>query len=238
MRQYYECDLVMLCGLLSVTLVGEIEGLQEINDRMYYLYQLNRAPLSRFAKMLRPILRHMFTHPTSEEIKTFWNTMITTRPPADGENWVLSGWITAFCYWNEEGRFSSQAPSFPVLDGELYPTVPVKNIPAGSASVPVKVTMNEKLCDCTLVAGSVGIQAFSLAQQEIPADTIPSKFTEYEVPPSKQDPYGLQAIYPLSGWWLLERTTAEGDGSYHCAGVNSVGRIKEKEPTFITIDLT
>lgn len=237
MQQYFECDLVMLCGLPSVTLLGEIEDWQEINDRIDYLYQLDRVPLTRFANMLSPILRHMihsFTHPTSEEIKTFWNTMITTRPPADGEFWVLSGWITAFCFWNEEGKFSSHEPSFPMLDGEIYPTVPVKNIPAGSASVPVKVTMKEKLCDCTLVAGSVGIQALSLAQQEFPADTMPSNFTDYQVPLSTQDPYGLQAIQPVSGWWLLERTTAEGDGSYR---VNSVERIKEKESTFISIDL-
>ncbi|PON30867.1 hypothetical protein TGAM01_v200287 [Trichoderma gamsii] len=241
MQPYYECDLVMLCGLPSVTLLGEIEDWQEINGRIDYLYQLDRAPLTRFANMLRPILRHMihsFTHPTSEEIKSFWNTMVTTRPPVDGEYVVLSGWITAFCNWNEEGTFSSHASSLPGLDGELYPIVQVKNLPAGSASVPVKVTINEELCDCTMVAGSVGIQAFSLEQREIPADTMSRKSQKVETPPSKQDPYGLQTIQPVSGWWIVERTTVKGDGSYHSAGVNSVERIKEKGSAFITIDLT
>ncbi|KAM0460012.1 hypothetical protein ACHAO4_002140 [Trichoderma viride] len=203
MQQYYECDLVMLCGLPSVTLLGEIEDWQEIHDRIEYLYQLNRAPLSKFANMLRPILRHMihsFTHPTSEEIKAFWNTIVTILPPGSVEFSALSGWITAFCYWNEEGALASHGPSNAMLDGELYPTIPVRRIPAGSASVPVKVTINEEICDCTLIAGSVGIQAFSLAQQEVPADTMSSRSTEGEVPPSKPDSYCLQAIQPVSGW--------------------------------------
>lgn len=65
-----------------------------------------------------------------------------------------------------------------------------------------------------------------------------SRSTEDEVPPSKPDSYGLQAIQPVSGWWIFKKITAEGNGSDHRAIVDSVERIEENESAVIIIDHT
>lgn len=213
MQKYYKFQMMLMCGLPSVTLLGKIEDWQEIFDRIDYLRQFGDQP-SEFADMLRPILRHMilsFTHPTSKEVMTFWNTIATRVPLGSGGDSAISGWIAAFCFWDEKGEVESRRPWNTVLDGEKYPSIPVDRIPAGSASVPVAVTKNEKIVQCTMVAGSVGIQASSLAQLEVPAEVMPSRFTDDEGPLSKLDIYGLQAIQPVSGWWIFEKNIAEGD---------------------------
>ncbi|UKZ64982.1 uncharacterized protein TrAtP1_006185 [Trichoderma atroviride] len=205
MQKYYRCDLVTNCGLPSVTLLGEIEDWREIRDRLDYLCQFGDQP-SEFADMLRPILRHMihsFTHPTTEEIITFWKAIATDFSLGlIGENTKITGWITAFCFWDEEGKVELRRPWNTLLDGENYPAIPVNRIPAGSACVPMKAIIHGNTIECTMIAGSVGIQASSLAQQEVP-EAIPSRSTEDEVSSSKPDTDGLQVIQPVSGWWVF-----------------------------------
>jgi hypothetical protein len=214
MQRYYRCRMILCCGLPSVTLLGELGDWEAILHRIDYLSQFGDQP-SEFANMLRPILRHMilsFTHPTSKEVMTFWNTIATSVPLGSGGDSAISGWITAFCFWNEQGEVTSRNPwRDTVLDGENYPLIPVDDIPAGSASVPVEVKIHGEVFQCTMVAGSVGIQASSVAQQEIPAETMSNRSTEDESSPSKSDTYGLQAIQPVSGWWIFENKVGEGD---------------------------
>ncbi|KAL7897157.1 hypothetical protein HDV63DRAFT_395732 [Trichoderma sp. SZMC 28014] len=206
MQKYYRCTLVKHCGLPSVTLLGEVEDWRVIRGKLDYLRQFGDLP-SQFADMLHPILRLMinsFTHSTSEEIINFWKTMATDFSLGMvGETTKITGWIATFCFWDEEGRAQLRRPWNTLLDGENYPIIPVNRIPAGSACVPMKAIMSGNRVECTAIAGSVGIQAFSLPQPGVPAETTSSRSTEDELPPSKLDADGLQVIQPISGWWVL-----------------------------------
>lgn len=113
----------------------------------------------QFAAMLRPILRRMvrsFSDPSSPETLDFWNTIVHRNRMGSGTDY-LSGWLTAFCFWDEKGK--AKATWHPVLEDVTYPSVDVDKVPAGFACVPVSVDDNGHEYKATMVAGSVGILA-------------------------------------------------------------------------------
>ncbi|EHK39443.1 hypothetical protein TRIATDRAFT_253314, partial [Trichoderma atroviride IMI 206040] len=196
MQQYYRFTFTLLCGIPSVTLAGEISDWEGILSRIDHLYQFGDEP-SRFADMLRPILRYMilsFTDPTNAEVIRFWNTIVNEVPRGSGPQTSISGWMSAFCFWDEEGRVNLPQSWNVILDGVAYPSIPTDAVPAGSAVIPVTVeTSNcEETLKCTLVAGSVGIQAFS---PEVQQEDISRSLTSIESP--------LTAVQPVSGWWIF-----------------------------------
>lgn len=158
MQKYFSYKMIMSCGLPSVTLLGRVEDWEDILSRLDKLDLFGDEP-RHFASMLRPILRHMvlsFADPSSTEVLNFWNTMVHQNAMGSGNNY-LSGWLTAFCFWSEDGKAKSAL--HPFLKGATYPIVKIDEVPAGFASVPVQVNDYGYDYKATMIAGSVGILA-------------------------------------------------------------------------------
>ena len=169
--------------------------------------------------MLRPILKHMilsFDDPTSVEVKNSWNTIAHERLIGSGSE-CLTGWITAFCFWNEYGRAKRLDRDNVQFKNVKFPTVDFDRIPARSASVPVKVNDNGHEYSATLVAGSVGIAAFSsnVSSEEgalvpgMPSASLQSDGRRISLGerPLHDVSGGTQlrdTIQPVSGWWVYE----------------------------------
>lgn len=167
MQKYFSYRLTVCCGLPSVTLLGCVEDWENILNRLDRLDLLGDEP-RQFATMLRPILRRMvqcFSDPSSPEILNFWNTIVHRHSVGSGTDY-LSGWLTAFCFWDKDGK--ARRPQNPVLDDVTYPTVDIDDVPAGFASVPVTVNDYGHEYKATMVAGSVGILATA---STIPGDS-------------------------------------------------------------------
>lgn len=185
MQKYFSYGFTVCCGLPSVTLLGSEEDWVNILHRLDKLDLLGDEP-RRFAAMLRPILSRMvrcFTDPSNTEILDFWNTIVHRHRRGSGTDY-LSGWLTAFCFWDEDGK--AKRASCSVLDGVEYPSVDVDQVPAGFVSVPVSVNGNGHEYKATMVAGSVGIlatastiqRASDLAQDSINTSPRPTVQSE------------------------------------------------------------
>ncbi|KAG8166665.1 hypothetical protein KVR01_002354 [Diaporthe batatas] len=162
MQKYFSFDGGVTCGLPSVTLLGDVGDWEDILGRLDKLDLLGDEP-RQFADMLRPVLRSMirsFAEPTSAEVITFWNTVVHQEELGSGTD-SLSGWLMAFCYWDEYGKANGLPRDVKVLDGRVKYVVDVDKVPAGFASVPVSVDDGGEQYEATLVAGSVGILATS-----------------------------------------------------------------------------
>ncbi|KAI9150871.1 DUF4419 domain [Paramyrothecium foliicola] len=190
MQKYFSYGMSLTCGIPSITLLGQQSDWQMIFTRLDKLEQLGEEP-THFAKMLRPVLAYMilsFEQPTSPGVVNFWNKMLTDHVRGSGMDY-LSGWLGAFCYWSAEGKANRVASNGFGLDGIAYPVVDLDNVPEGFASVPVRVNDNGMIHECTMLAGSLGIEALSFAQ------------------PSRGEHNRSQAsdtIQPLSGWIMFE----------------------------------
>lgn len=209
MQKYFSYGVCVTCGIPSVTLLGEVDDWKDILARIDKIELLGEEPV-QFAKMLRPIAEHMvlsFETPESFEVIEFWNTIIHRVSLSSGTDY-LTGWLTAFCFWDEDGKAKTFGRE--MFGGITYPTVEVDKVPAGTASVPITVT-DGRTYEATMVAGSVGIAATSSdgarLQDETTPGTAPTSSSESGEQRGAQSVV-RDTIQPLSGWWVCENEPA------------------------------
>uniref|UniRef100_A0A0D2XU63 DUF4419 domain-containing protein n=1 Tax=Fusarium oxysporum (strain Fo5176) TaxID=660025 RepID=A0A0D2XU63_FUSOF len=192
---------------IALTLLGEVTDYEDILKRLDKLEEMGEEPI-QFANLLRPILRNMvlsFTQPSDRAIHTFWN-QIADMDRMSGSN-KMTGWITAFCYWDDEGKVHPPSRANCTLEGLMYPYVETDNIPCGYVTVPVEVDDNGTLYDCKMLAGSVGIQAVPGSEGYVPAfDPYEKRRRDVEVDEKKL------GIKPVTGWMIYEFVERKGPG--------------------------
>ncbi|RGP81417.1 duf4419 domain protein [Fusarium longipes] len=196
MQKYFSFAMSMTCGIPSVTLMGEISDWQAILARLDRLDQLGKEP-AEFAEMLKPILEHMILSlekPDDANVIRFWNTIATRNSRSSGTPYI-TGWITAFCFWDDKGRAKKRHVKS-VLDGVMYPSVSIDRVTVGVASVPVKINDNGNIISSKMVAGSFGIQASTMTQDRTS-------------PGSSSSVSELNSVQPLSGWLMYEEEAME-----------------------------
>ncbi|KAE8140332.1 hypothetical protein BDV38DRAFT_280328 [Aspergillus pseudotamarii] len=199
LQKYFDYEIALDCGIPTVTLLGERDDWEQMLCKLDPICRLGEEPTC-FVSLLRPVLRRFvasFDNPTSPDIIDFWNKC-AHKSGGSGTHY-LSGWLTAFCFWDDEGRsLFGHGPRKEVslgewdgecagceLDGIYYHRMDSWQIPAGVGSVPVNVRDYDSTeHSMVMLAGLPGIQAVS----------------------SGLDGSGpLDSIRPLSGWWIYEK---------------------------------
>ncbi|PNP78561.1 hypothetical protein FNYG_08109 [Fusarium nygamai] len=220
MQKYFSYGMCLTCGIPSVTLLGEISDWETILTRLDRLDQLGKEP-TEFAEMLRPILKHMimsFEKPEDAKVRRFWSTIATRNPVGSGTDYI-TGWITAFCFWDERGKPKHRYET-DVLAGVAYPSVDIDDVPVGVASVPVKINDNGKIISSKMVAGSFGIQVTTKIQENSTEETSSTRGGSRTrlrslVGPQQDSTEAtgsdseLNAIQPISGWLMYEDEAKE-----------------------------
>jgi hypothetical protein len=161
------------CGIPSVTLLGEVSDWEDIQRRIEKLGEYGEEP-SQFRDLLRPILKHMvatFTDDaSSDHVVGFWERIIHHN--SDSGSSTLTGWMVAFCFWDEDGkRLGGVRQELPLrsrggrlsvseLLGQTYYEIDFDRIPAAFISVPVIYVPPEgdETIETKLVAGLVGFE--------------------------------------------------------------------------------
>lgn len=163
------------CGIPSITLLGEQSDWEDIQQRIEKLKEYGPQP-SRFCDLLRPILKNMVAsfHSNEPDVVDFWSRMVDRDCDSGKDD--LTGWMTAFCFWDEEGNclakwqegaltLDEYPPKKPLdLLGESYHKVNFDEIPAGYVTVPVTYIDPEGVVTPTkLQAGFVGFEEITQA---------------------------------------------------------------------------
>lgn len=106
LQKYFEFTCGIICGFPSVTLLGEKADYDALLQKVDKLDEYGEEP-RHFAAMLRPVLRRFvrsFEDPTADDVRQFWRTAFDVDDMLCGVTWY-TGWITAFCYWDEVSLF-------------------------------------------------------------------------------------------------------------------------------------
>ncbi|KAI1354450.1 hypothetical protein F5Y01DRAFT_272838 [Xylaria sp. FL0043] len=209
------------CGIPTATLLGDRADWVDLASRVERLGEYGEEP-ELFRDVLRPVVRgfvETFDNPAHERVRDFWSRAINYQR-GSGMN-HLSGWITAFLIWDEEGKFripkrlqdqtkDAAEKSF-AQNGKkplhLHPLtepgwagyrVDLDEVPAGFVSVPVKLKNpeTEVMVDTQLLAGSVGMEALTLEQSQ----------------QQSSDEGALYTVKPVTGWWMYQVKGGELDG--------------------------
>ncbi|KAL0573382.1 hypothetical protein V5O48_008579 [Marasmius crinis-equi] len=208
LQNYFSYKMELDCGIPSVTLEGERGDWERLLEKISKIEVLGEEP-TRFVTLLTPVLRHFvasFDEPQSEQVRSFWER-IAHQTGGSGP-YYLSGWITAFCFWDIDGKsLYGNGPQGPPtleafaghragceIDEVLYHRVNTDDIPAGFASVPVKVDDNGHVFETKMVAGLMGIEALSAREAS-------------EGGPDSTNTPGCDTIRPASGWFMYRTET-------------------------------
>jgi len=202
LQAYFDYGFEFGCGFPSVTLQGERSDWEEILLKVQRLEKYG-PEMTEWIRLLVPVIQYMiasFTQPTSPDIKNFW-LRACHAVGAGGSAGVrtLSGWITAFCFFNKTGQRTTEYTDEQlvtygrgvsiaerkrlVLGDIVYPVIEHSSIPKGVVSVPATVWDYETGLEhkTTMVAGSVGM-----------------------MPSAVESGGDLTRVQPRSGWWMLE----------------------------------
>jgi hypothetical protein len=214
MQKYFSYLMSLICGIPSVTILGEKDDWINIRQRIEKLHLFGKEP-EQFATLLSPVLDyiiHTFENPDNLKVVDFWTKIADKHSNGSGPSY-LSGWITAFCFWDTDGKLLYQNSQDGCnIDGTLYHRVDTKDIPNAYVSVPVVVVDNGREHKTKMVAGLVGIAASSSGQKlDISTNhkhmkrTNPFAEPEFvDISPIVGDISGLDSLQPVSGWWMYE----------------------------------
>lgn len=202
-QQYFSFKCRIACGLPSVTLLGERADWALILTRLEKLTTFGAEP-TQFATLLKPVLSRFvksFDAPMSPETIDFWQRIAHESGGGSGPTYY-SGWITAFCFWDEHGKCKYRLPSHKAnikkfrsssylsLDDVIYDKIESDDVPPGYTSVPVKLDDNGTPVHTRMVAGSVGIYCSSSGE---------------ELAGGKR---GFDTVAAQTGWWIFETKSA------------------------------
>lgn len=105
----YECRLV--CGLPSVTLLGTKRDWEEMLNRLEKLKGYGKEP-TIWHSLLKSVSKRFvltFDDPKSDSVLDFWQRIVQRSGGGSGVT-SISGWISAFYFWNEHGNLLYRDP--------------------------------------------------------------------------------------------------------------------------------
>lgn len=189
-KAYFEYRLRGGCGFPSVTLLGERGDWTHLLQKVGKLVTYGKE-FAAWSKLLVKISEKMvetFDQPDSQSIKDFWMRAVHTEGAnSSARPETLSGWLSAFCYWNEDGneikKYGAEDKDMCsgekiggrslVLDDVAFPIIAACDIPRAMAEVPLTVQdfATGIQYDTTVIAGFVGVESTASKEGE-PNDTV------------------------------------------------------------------
>ena len=100
--RYFSYGIGITCGIPSVTLLGDKADWLRLLARLDRLPELGDEP-AEWADMLRPILTRFVSAFDGHPDIQFWSHVVNRDDSLCGTDY-LSGWITAFCMWDCDGK--------------------------------------------------------------------------------------------------------------------------------------
>ncbi|KAK5660211.1 hypothetical protein OQA88_13685 [Cercophora sp. LCS_1] len=193
MKKYFGYFFITGCGFPSVTLHGGRDDWVDLVTRAKRLSSDFGAEAAAWCVPLVKVLGMMlagFDGPDTGEIRDFWMSACHLEKAQGSGSKInlsgtevekLSGWLTVFCWWDENGRRVKDIERLQgyTIGGARCPVIEETDIPSGTTKVPV-VWIN-------LFSGEVH-------ETEILAGLVGMKLL---------DDQGSRA-QPASGWWVLE----------------------------------
>ncbi|KDO26956.1 hypothetical protein SPRG_07669 [Saprolegnia parasitica CBS 223.65] len=155
MKKYFSYKFGLCCGIPQVTLEGTAADWEGIRARVDKLKTFG-GPLSEWSVMLAPILDQFVVAAKGNADADFWNRICHRIGGGSGPSYI-SGWLSVFCAFNEDGKWQGDKKTVHLYYGEdvesEFPIVDTSDIPPGYLTVDVKIDDNGTPYDALMFAG-------------------------------------------------------------------------------------
>jgi hypothetical protein len=145
MKAYFKYVGGIICGLPSVTLLGEKEDWEKLQAKLERLAEFGEEPTAYQAN-LAPIFKRFvksFDEPDSEETREFWSHIVFAQSSGvcGSAPLELSGWISGFLFWDTEGKRlnglgARGGKAGLTMDGVDYIWHDIRKLPVGYGKAP------------------------------------------------------------------------------------------------------
>lgn len=157
MKSYFDYKFSLRCNLPSVTLEGEVEDWQEIRSRANKLleFDLESGLMTKWTQILFPVLDKLVETAQNKPDIEWWNRIAHEKGGGSGPTY-LTGWITTFCVFTDEGKYQGNKRSTTTMRYTIeseWPLIDTQNIPRGYVNVPITVDDNGIIYKTELYAG-------------------------------------------------------------------------------------
>ena len=130
LKEYFEYEFGIVCGLPSVTLLGD-------------------GDMTMWHQILSGILDEFIKTKSGIDNSNFWKRMSYIDDRLCGVV-RLNGWITAFAAFDKEGKWQG---GWGYEIEHYWPNIDISHVPSGAISVPVHIDDNGKHYDAHMLAG-------------------------------------------------------------------------------------
>ncbi|KAF0983235.1 hypothetical protein FDP41_010300 [Naegleria fowleri] len=158
-KSYFDFKFMLLCGLPSVTLHGTVEDWIKLREKAQKLleFDLKEGHMTKWSLMLFPILDQFVNSAKGNPDTEWWNRIAHTKGGGSGPTY-LSGWITAFCVFDDKGRWHGDEKSKNdgwgrIFESSEWPIVDLDFVPRGFVNVPITVNDNGVTYKTEMFAG-------------------------------------------------------------------------------------
>ena len=147
-KNYFDYKCILSCGIPNVTLLGTVDDWILLLNKTKQLSNYNFQSVD----ILIPILEQFITVFNDPNIE-FWSHICDYRSFGSGPSYI-SGWITAFCAYDEKGIWQYVNNNTEI--DTKWAVIDTNDIPPGSSSVTMKIDDNGDIYDSEIVTGISG----------------------------------------------------------------------------------
>jgi hypothetical protein len=173
MKAYFDYKMELSCGIPEVTLLGTPDDWDLVHRRVAKLRSYGEH-CAEWAGMLENVTGKIAQSALGDVPADFWQRICDYRPTGSGPTY-LSGWISAFCVFDEHGQWQGAERKVTTwnghtIDGLEYPVIKMSAVPPGYLTTDIEIYDKGVIHPAVLFAGHAVFEA--------PApDTVAPKLT-------------------------------------------------------------
>jgi uncharacterized protein DUF4419 len=154
MKKYFDYKFCIECGIPEITLLGTPDDWDLIKKRVQLLRKYG-DDTSRWADMLQVVTENFCRTARGDIPVDFFSKICDYREGGSGPDY-LSGWITAFCVFDNDGKWQKPVTGWGAklaAESGGYLVIETDDIPAGFVTVDVLIDDNGIQRDSLMFAG-------------------------------------------------------------------------------------
>ncbi|CAK4083533.1 unnamed protein product [Aphanomyces euteiches] len=159
MKKYFTYKFSLRCGIPNVTLLGTVQDWENIRSRVDGL-KLYGGHMSEWVEMLDGVLDQFVASAKGNVNVDFWQRICHHIGGGSGPRYI-SGWLSVFCVFNEDGAWQGSTKSVTTWGEETvsdFPIINTNDIPSGYLTVDVTIDDNGVEYKALMFAGHLSYQ--------------------------------------------------------------------------------